>query len=246
MSSRRLKIVLSYLGTNFFGWQIQDKGRTVQGVLEEELSRMHKHPVRVVAAGRTDSGVHANGQVCHFDTDLDIPENKFKLAINSFLPDDISISSCLYVDDNFHARFSAKRRVYKYYFTDSMGYTVFNSHICTFVRDLPDIEIMNACARSIEGVHDFTTFTSAGDKSSSRVREIYSAVIYREGNLMVFKIEGSAFLWKMVRSIVGTLLKYASLDSGASGFKDALKSKDRKLAGTTAPAKGLFFQKVYY
>ena len=246
MSSRRLKIVLSYDGTKFFGWQIQNEGRTVQGVLEDSLSRMHKRPVRITAAGRTDSGVHANGQVCHFDTELDIPQSKYKDAINSFLPDDISVTKSIFTDDDFHARFSAKGRVYKYYLTDFMGFTVFNRYFCTSVRYLPGIESLNACARSLEGIHDFTTFTSAGDKSESRVREIYSAVFYRENDYTVFKIEGNAFLWKMVRSIVGSILKYAVIDDSGYGFLHALESKDRNMAGTTAPAKGLFFHKVYY
>ena len=237
---------MSYDGTNFFGWQIQNEGRTVQGVLEDSLSRMHKHPVRITAAGRTDSGVHANGQVCHFDTELDIPTLKYKDAINSFLPDDISVTESKYTDDDFHARFSAKRRVYKYYLTDPHGYTVFNRYFCTPVRNLPGIESLNACARSLEGIHDFTTFTSAGDVSESRVREIYSAVFYREGKLTVFRIEGNAFLWKMVRSILGSVLKYAVIEDSGSGFLHALESRDRNMAGTTAPAKGLFFHKVYY
>lgn len=246
MNSRRLKIVLSYAGTHFLGWQIQNEGRTVQGVLEDGLTRMHKHPVRITAAGRTDSGVHANGQVCHFDTDLEISELKYKDAINTFLPDDISVIKSTYVDNNFHARFSAKKRVYKYYLTDLSGYTVFNRYYCTPIRNFPGIESLNVCARSLIGIHDFTTFTSAGDKSESRVREIYSAVFYREGGLTVFKIEGNAFLWKMVRSIVGSILKYSDSDDKGSGFLRALESKDRTMAGTTAPAKGLFFHKVYY
>ncbi len=246
MNSRRIKIVVSYSGTNFYGWQIQSKGRTVQGVLEEKLSQMHKHPVRVTAAGRTDSGVHSNGQVCHFDTDLDIPERRFRQAINSFLPEDISIIKSIFADEKFHARFSAKKRVYKYYLTDDLGYTVFNKQYCILVQNMPGIEVLNACAASLQGVHDFTTFTSAGDSSKSRVREIYSAVFFREGNFLVFKIEGSSFLWKMVRSIVGTILKYASLESGAEGFVEAFESRDRSMAGTTASAKGLFFHKVYY
>lgn len=246
MRSRRLKIVLSYDGTKFFGWQIQNEGRTVQGVLEDVLSGMHKHHVRITAAGRTDSGVHSNGQVCHFDTELDIPQTKYKDAINSFLPDDVCVMKSTYTDDDFHARFSAKGRVYKYYLTDSMGSTVFNRYFCTSVRNLPGIESLNTCAGSLEGIHDFTTFTSAGDKSESRVREIYSAVFYIENNYTVFKIEGNAFLWKMVRSIVGSILKYAAIDDSGSGFLHALESKDRNMAGTTAPAKGLFFHKVYY
>lgn len=246
MSSRRLKIVIAYDGTEFFGWQIQNEGRTVQGVLEDGLSRMHKYPVRITAAGRTDSGVHANGQVCHFDTELDIPQSKYKDAINTFLPSDISVTESTYTNIDFHARFSAKRRVYKYYLTDSMGSTVFNRYFCTPVRNLPGIESLNACARSLAGIHDFTTFTSSGDKSKSRVREIYTAVFYRESNFTVFKIEGNAFLWKMVRSIVGSILKYAVIEDYGSGFLNALESRDRMMAGTTAPAKGLFFHKVYY
>ncbi len=207
---------------------------------------MHKKAIRVTAAGRTDSGVHARAQVCHFDTELEIPENRFKNAINTFLPGDISIISSVYVDEKFHARFSAKRRVYKYYFTDITGYTVFNRFFCTQIRDIPDINIMNACAEKLKGIHDFTTFTSAGDKNESKIREIFSASFYKEGDLTVFQIEGNAFLWKMVRSIVGSILKYASLESGAAGFDEALISKDRQMAGTTAPSKGLFFHKIYY
>lgn len=246
MIKKRLKIVLSYDGTNFYGWQIQSIGRTVQGVLEEALTKMHKYPIKVIAAGRTDSGVHANAQVCHFDTDLNIPESRYKNAINSFLPEDISIIESIFVEMGFHARYSAKRRVYKYYFTDSTGYTVFNRNFCAKVHYLPDIKILNECAASLEGIHDFTTFTCAGDQSRSRVREIYSAVFYPEGNLFVFKIEGNGFLWKMVRSIIGSILYYASLDTGTAGFIEALNSKNRELAGTTAPSRGLFFHKVYY
>lgn len=246
MNSRRLKIVLSYDGTGFWGWQIQNSGRTVQGVLEEALSGMHKHPVRVTAAGRTDSGVHANGQVCHFDTELDILESRYKDAINSFLPDDIFVTESTYADEDFHSRFSAKRRVYKYFLTDPLGYTVFNRYYCTPVRKLPGIDSLNACAGSLEGIHDFTTFTSVGDKSESRVREVYSAGFYKEDNFTVFIIEGNAFLWKMIRSIVGSILKYAVIDGTGSEFFHALESKERTMAGTTAPAKGLFFHRVYY
>ncbi len=246
MGSRRLKVVLSYEGTKFSGWQIQKTGRTVQGVLEESIGKMHKHPVKVVAAGRTDSGVHSNGQVCHFDTDLDIPVVNYRHALNSFLPADISVRECSYVSDDFHARFSAKKRVYKYYLVDYSGYTVFNRLYCTPVRNLPGIDLLNACARKIIGVHDFTTFTSAGDESETRIREIFSAVFFREGEFTVFRIEGNAFLWKMVRSIVGSILKYAPADDGGLEFAGILESMDRSAAGTTAPAKGLFFHRVYY
>ncbi|MCF6335925.1 MAG: tRNA pseudouridine(38-40) synthase TruA, partial [Spirochaetales bacterium] len=157
MSRRRLKIVLSYDGTKFLGWQIQRTGRTVQGVLEESLDKMHKHPVKVVAAGRTDSGVHSTGQVCHFDTDLDIQESNFSNAINSFLPNDIFVRKSCYVNTDFHARFSARKRVYKYYLVDYSGYNVFNRFYSTPVRNLSGLDLLNGCAQKIVGVHDFTT-----------------------------------------------------------------------------------------
>ncbi len=246
MNNRRVKLTLSYDGTNFYGWQLQKTGRTVQGVIENGLAKMHKHPVRITAAGRTDSGVHANGQVCHFDTNLQIAESKLKLAVNTFLPDDISVLKSFFVNDNFHARYDAKKRVYKYYLCNFMEYNVFNRLFCTPVRNMPEINALNECVRSLIGIHDYTTFTAAGDKSESKIREIYSAVFYKEGSFTVFKIEGNAFLWKMIRSIVGTVLKFAPMEQGSLLFKNALESKDRSLAGTTAPAKGLFFHKVSY
>jgi len=246
MNNRRVKLTISYDGTNFHGWQIQKVGRTVQGVIEQGLTKMHKYPVRVVAAGRTDSGVHANGQVCHFDTNLQITESRLKLAVNTFLPDDISVLKSIFVDNNYHARYDAKKRVYKYYLCDFTEYNVFNRCFCTPIRNMPGISTLNSCARYLVGIHDFTAFTAAGDKSESKIREIYSAVFYKEGNATVFRIEGNAFLWKMIRSIVGSILKFAPLKSGPFLFKNILDSKDRKLAGTTAPAKGLYFHKVYY
>ncbi len=246
MTKRRVKLTLSYDGTNFYGWQIQKTGRTVQGVIESGLEKMHKHPVRITAAGRTDSGVHANGQVCHFDTDLKISESKLSLALNTFLPNDISVLKSFFVDDNFHARYNAKKRIYKYYLCNFMEYSVFNRLFCTPVRNMPDISALNACVRSLIGVHDYTVFTAAGDQNESRIREIYSAVFYKEGYSTVFRVEGNAFLWKMIRSIVGTVLKFAPLEQGPLLFKEVLESKDRSQAGTTAPAKGLFFHKVIY
>ena len=246
MNNRRVKLTLSYDGTKFYGWQIQKTGRTVQGVIEDGLTKMHKHSVRITAAGRTDSGVHANGQVCHFDTNLQIDEQRLKLAVNTFLPDDISVLKSVFVQDDFHARYNAKRRVYKYYFCDFFEYSVFNRKYCIPIKNMPNINKLNACVKSLIGIHDFTTFTAVGDKSESRIREIYSAVFYREGNSTVFRIEGNAFLWKMIRSIVGTALNIAPLEDGPFLFKNVLDSKDRKLAGPTAPAKGLFFHKVGY
>ena len=246
MNNRRIKLTLSYDGTNFQGWQIQKTGRTVQGVIEDGLTKMHKHSVKITAAGRTDSGVHANGQICHFDTNLQIAESKLKLAVNTFLPDDISVLTSVFVNDNFHARYDAKKRVYKYYLCDFFEYNVFNRMYCIPIRNMPNIIALNACVRSLIGIHDYTTFTAAGDKSESRIREIYSAVFYKEGSSTVFRIEGNAFLWKMIRSIVGTALKFAPLEQGPFLFKNVLESRDRKLAGPTAPAKGLFFHKVSY
>ncbi len=243
---RRVKLILSYEGTEFSGWQRQKEDRTVQGEIEKALAVIHKRPVGVVAAGRTDAGVHACGQVCHFDTDSSIPGSRFKEALNALLSRDVRVVASREVDKTFHARFSALKRTY-YYYIGSNGFLLpFDRNLCYRARNIPSLKALNACARQIVGVHDFTSFTAAGDKSSSKVREIFSSSFHMEQGCMVYKIEGTAFLWKMVRSLVGTMLETALLPSPAVRMKEILDSRERRQAGTTAPAKGLFFFKVEY
>ncbi|RKX93642.1 MAG: tRNA pseudouridine(38-40) synthase TruA [Spirochaetes bacterium] len=244
--SRRIKLVLSYDGTDFSGWQVQPEQRTVQGELEKALYKLHGERTSTIVAGRTDSGVHALGQVCHFDADSSIPGEKYREAINSLLPGDVRILSSLEVIRDFSARYSALMRSYKYLIQECTVPSPFSRKYALSLRELPPLRYLNECARQVIGVHDFTAFTAAGDPSKTKIREIFSSSFYMENGYLVYKIEGTAFLWKMIRSIIGTILETAPLSFPGERMKDILESGDRTMAGTTAPAKGLYFYKVRY
>lgn len=246
MSRRNIRLVISYDGTDFCGWQIQASERTVQGVLEEALRRLLGRETRVIVAGRTDSGVHANGQVVNFSCESSIPTERFRHAVNSRLPRDVRVVSSDEVSPGFHARFSARLRTYKYYirpaeFADPIG----RRFELTIKRPL-NLERLNAFAGHVVGTHDFTAFAAAGDQSDSKVRKIRTAVFYREGERLVFRIDGNAFLWKMVRSLVGSILEYDSEGRSPTYMAAVIAARNRKPAGTTAPAKGLFLHRVQY
>lgn len=253
METRNLKVVLAYDGTDFCGWQMQHGVRTVQGEVESALKRLHGHPIRVRAAGRTDSGVHARGQVISFESGSSIPTEAFTRALNSRLPRDVrAISSCE-VPTGFHARYSARRRDYHYYIENGDYSDPFSRRYCLTVKQCPPIELLNACAGRLVGTHDFSTFCAAGDQSKSKTRRIFSASFLRHDRFVAFRISGNAFLWRMVRSIVGTILEtcgeYHSIDSRdrcAESFAERIASKERHRAGSTAPAKGLFLTRVWY
>lgn len=246
---RRIVLTLSYDGTDFQGWQIQKKGRSVQGEIQKALVKLHQgDEIKLTGSGRTDSGVHATGQVAHFDTGLaSIPSERFRDALNSLLSHDIRVlDSQLAPYPDFHTRFDAHRRMYKYYISNK---EVCAAHVYNYTwltRKTLDLAILNEMAEVITGIHDFTTFTSAQDQSKSRVREIFSAGFSREGEMIVFHIAGNAFLWKMVRSLTGTFLHYCDNGYKADKIKEILEARDRSLAGPTAPARGLFLTKVNY
>ena len=246
MSNRNLKAVLAYDGTDFCGWQIQSRERTVQGVVEQALLELHEYPIRVSVAGRTDSGVHAHGQVISFVTDSTIPDDRFSRAMNTHLPRDVRVLSTVRESADFHARYSAKRRIYKYYILQAECSDPFSRRFClTIKRDL-DIRVLNGLAAKTVGVHDFTTFAATGDQSDSPVRELFSASFYREGRFVVFRIVGNAFLWRMVRSLTGTILEFAGEGRSPEYLAEVLERRNRRLAGRTAPSKGLTLHKVIY
>lgn len=246
MTRRNLKVVLSYDGTDFCGWQIQRRERTVQGVVEEALQRLHDHPVRVRAAGRTDSGVHAHGQVISFESDSTIPDDRLSKAINSRLPRDVRAIYACPVSDDFHARYSARRRIYKYYILPAECSHPFFRRYCLTVKRKLDLQKLNRFAAKISGVHDFTTFAAAGDSSESMTREVFSSAFYVERGFIVYKIEGNAFLWRMVRSLVGTMLWLDAEGKSSEALSEAIDARDRRMAGDTAPAKGLSLHGVIY
>ena len=240
-------MVLAYDGTDFCGWQMQKNMRTVQGVLANALETMHKHPVRIAAAGRTDAGVHARGQVVSFLTDLhSIPGWKFRDAVNFYLPRDAVVLESSEADHGFHARFSAKQRMYCYYTAVS---PVALPWICRYAarrREFPDLNRINRMASLLTGEQDFSTFAAAGEKSVSRKRRVYSAHFYMEGQFLVFRIKADSYMYKMVRSLVGTMLELHDNGATHDEFRSVLEGRKRELAGTTAPANGLFLEKVYY
>ncbi len=244
---RNIKIVVAYDGTNFSGWQVQRDQRTVQGVIEAGLKRMHGHSVKVIGAGRTDSGVHAVGQVANFVTDIDsIPAERYKDALNSYLPHDVRALKSEEVNLSFDSRRWAKARVYRYYiFNGDVGLPHLRNY-CIKLRHRPDITALNGMASLLVGEKDFTSFSAVRDGNESKIRRVYSASFYPEGNFIVFHIVANAFLWKMVRTIVGTILELEESGMGVCEFKEILEKRDRALAGATAPARGLFLERVIY
>jgi tRNA pseudouridine38-40 synthase len=244
---RFLKITLAYDGTDFSGWQIQNNQRTVQAVVEEALATIHANPVPITAAGRTDTGVHATGQVIHFNSNKDnIPLSKFVDALNFYLPPDVRALTCVEVGSDFHARRSACLRIYKYYLYFSEAPLPHLRRYCVWRRNTPNLNLLNRLAAVLLGEHDFTSFSAAGDVNKSKRRTVVSSCFYPEGFFLVYKIAANAFLWKMVRSIVGTLLDLEANGASVDELKDILEAKNRNAVGPTVAARGLFLDRVVY
>jgi tRNA pseudouridine38-40 synthase len=246
-NKKNIRLVLAYDGTDFAGWQVQPAQRTVQGVVQEGLSRMHKHPVTVTASGRTDSGVHAAGQVINFFSDIrSIEPANFAEAVNSFLPKDVKVVRSDLVEDDFHARYAAQARSYRYYLLPAPVTLPWQERYCMRLRKLPDIETLSRMASCFIGSHDFSAFSSPDEERRTTIRNINSAIFFMEREYLVFHITGNAFLWKMVRTMVGTLLELESSGREESEVKRILDSRRRNEAGPTAPPWGLFLYRVRY
>lgn len=245
--TKRFRLDLAYDGTDFHGWQNQDEGRTVQGLLEAALAQILKTPTAVTGAGRTDAGVHARGQTAHFDAaNTRMTGLNMLRALNSLLPPDIRITDCREVEADFHSRFSALARVYHYYFIPSQTILPWEARYNTRINRAPDLEVLNSMSSVLKGEIDFTTFSHAQDASQSRCRYIYHAAWFPQGDKIVFKIAGNAFLWRMVRSLVGSLLDFEARGMTKADFQRILEARDRLKAGPTAPSNGLFLHKVIY
>lgn len=243
---------LSYDGTHFLGWQAQKKngvllGRTVQEALEDALEKLHHYRIKTVAAGRTDTGVHAREQAVNFFTNLkSINELQFPLAINAFLPHTIRVLSAHFVVPSFSARFNALFRTYRYFIFCGKTPYPYNAPYCFHIRHTPSIAKLNELTCVLLGEKDFSFFAYSRDPSVSKARYIKKAHFFIEGNYLVFEITASSFLWRMVRSIVGTLLDYERKGLDASYLQNVMLSKERKYAGVTAPPNALFLWNVEY
>jgi len=244
-----IKLIVQYDGTNFNGWQVQKKhpqARTVQAVLEKALERIVKEPVKLIGAGRTDSGVHAKGQAANFHTQNPIPVEKWPAALNSILPPDVAVVGAEEVPEEFHARYWAKKKTYLYYILNARYPDVFLRNYAFHLPQKLNLEDMQEAARFILGTHDFKSFCAAGSSVKNYRRTIFEAGFSMQGELIVFKITADGFLYKMVRSIVGTLLEIGKGKYPPCWMQEVLEAQDRKKSGPTAPPHGLFLYKIFY
>ncbi len=244
---RTFKLVIEYDGTDYHGWQVQKGDRTVQGEIEAALATILKRRVVVSGSGRTDAGVHALGQTASFRCDTHLSADIFQRALNSLLAPDTVILSCTEVDDDFHARFSALGKVYRYQIRNHpLPSAVGRAYHWHMGKPL-DVEAMGRAARHLVGTHDFKAFEGAGSPRSHTIRRIMAAELTDGGDgMLAFRIEADGFLRFMVRNIVGTLVEVGLGKRSPEGFRAALESLDRSKAGPTAPAHGLFLVEVRY
>jgi tRNA pseudouridine38-40 synthase len=243
---RNIRVSVAYDGTDFVGWQNQDEGRSVQGVLEAALAEIHKHPVTIYGAGRTDSGVHAAGQVFNFYSDIQtIPEERYASALNRLLPPDARALCSAVVEESFNARRDARFREYRYYLYPGRLVPPWLRRYC-WGRPAGGLSRMNAMAAFLAGSHDFTSFAAVGDTNPAKVKEVYSASFFPSNPFIVFRITGNAFLWRMVRNIVGTITQLTQNEAAPEVFRDILAARKSLHEGMTSPARGLFLHKVLY
>lgn len=243
----RVAIGLEYNGADFHGFQKQPSGvATVQQALEKALSQVANETVTLVCAGRTDAGVHATNQVIHFDTLSVRPEKAWVYGVNALLPDSVSVRWAQDVDPEFHARFSATNRVYRYVICNRYSRPALGYSQLTWEKRKLDLERMRSAASALVGEHDFTSFRASQCQAKSPVRTIHAIDIAQRGDLIVLEIKANAFLHHMVRNIVGSLLPVAASEKPVEWIGELLRGRDRKLAGATAKPQGLHLVSVGY
>ena len=242
----RIVLGVEYDGTEFCGWQSQDGSRTVQDEVQKAISYVANEPLQVVCAGRTDSGVHAFGQVVHFDTDVIRSERSWVLGCNSNLPGDININWVMETSADFHARFGALSRRYRYVILNRSTRSAIQRHRVCWHHQALDEKRMSQAARYFIGEHDFTSFRAQACQAHHAVRHIHRLDVQRQGQYIIIDIEANAFLHHMVRNIAGTLLTIGEGDQEPDWVEFLLATKDRSVAAATAPAHGLYLVSVQY
>lgn len=242
----RIRLDIEYEGTAYSGWQRQKNARSIQQLLEEALEKITGAKTTVHGSGRTDAGVHAMRQTAHFDTDSALPPERFAYALNYYLPPDIRVLSSRSVPDDFHARYSASGKTYRYTFRNDQQQSALYRHFTAHVREPLDLDRMRAAARHLVGTHDFASFTAHSGPDKNTVRTIEHIDIQRSGPYVTIEITGNGFLHNMVRIIAGTL---AEVGKGAMAPEQVpliLYALDRAQAGPTAPAAGLILIEARY
>jgi tRNA pseudouridine38-40 synthase len=254
---QRFKITLQYDGTNYHGWQIQANAVTIQGILEEALRRVTGRSDRITGAARTDAGVHALQQVASFSSPTSLDPRTLMRALNANIPEDIRVISASHAGEDFHPRYSALKKRYTYLITRPGPFSVMIKRYSWQVREDLDTDAMKEAARMMTGRHDFSSFRAAGCSAGNPVRDLDSIEIEQTGHvdfmnfrfhapLIRISVTARSFLRHMVRNIVGTLVDVGKGSTSADAIKDIIGAKDRSAAGRTAPANGLFLEKIVY
>jgi tRNA pseudouridine38-40 synthase len=241
-----IKVVLEYDGAGFAGWQQQARGRTVEAELKKALLEVTGAEHKVYAAGRTDAGAHAEGQVVSFHTESRISPQRLVGALNARLPDDVAVLSAEAVPEDFHARYSARWRRYRYRYRDRPTRTALGRGRCWHVRGGLDVDAMSEAARALVGRHDWTSFCSASEPLEARVREMRSARVVRRGEFVELELVAEGFLRGLARSIAGALAEVGRARRPPEWVGKVLRARDRRQAPRTAPAGGLTLMEVIY
>jgi len=241
-----IKVVLEYDGSGFAGWQQQAHGRTVEAELKRALREITGQELKVYAAGRTDAGAHAEGQVVSFQTDGRITPRRLVAALNAKLPDDVAVLSAEEVSDTFHARYSARWRRYRYRYLDRPSRPALERGRCWQVRGPLDVDAMTKAAKALVGKHDWTSYCSASEPPDARVREMRSARVFRHGDIVELELVAEGFLRGLARSIAGALAEVGRGRRPPEWVGEVLDARDRRQAARTAPAGGLTLVEVIY
>lgn len=242
----RVAIGIEYDGTAYNGWQRQKSGNGVQACVEAAIARVANEDVDVIAAGRTDAGVHASGQVAHFDAHARRSDRGWLLGANSNLPDDIAVTWVRAVPDEFHARFSALSRSYRYVILNRLVRSALHRHRAWWVHQHLDADAMQRAAQSLLGEHDFSAYRAAGCQANTAVREITRIDVSRDADWITLDVTANAFLQHMVRNIAGTLVAIGAGEQAEAWARDVLDSRDRTAGGVAAPPHGLTLVEVTY
>lgn len=242
----RIALGIEYDGTAYNGWQRQGAGTGVQEPVEAALSEVADETLTVVCAGRTDAGVHASGQVIHFDTVADRSDRGWLLGANTNLPDDISVRWAHRVSDDFHARFSATARSYRYRILNRLQRSALYRSRAWWVHEPLNLDAMQAASAALLGEHDFSAFRAAGCQASHARRDVTVLELRRDGDWVWLEISANAFLMHMVRNIMGTLVAVGKGEQPPGWVAEVLAGRDRKVGGITAPAHGLTLVSVRY
>jgi tRNA pseudouridine38-40 synthase len=241
---RNIRLLVEYEGTNYHGWQSQTNARGIQDILEEAIVKLTQEKVRLVAAGRTDRGVHARGQVVNFYLQKELPINKIYMGINSYLPRDIVVKKTEEVHPDFNSRFDAKQRVYQYFI--HFERTALYRNLCWQLFVNVDNQQLFSLAEAILGEHDFSSFCRLETQTNHKRCQVYESSWRWENDFLIYRIAANRFLHGMVRTLVGTMIDVGRGKLSPDQFNLIVQSKDRTRAGNTAPARGLFLEEVVY